>query len=121
MPESTRLVDLVQEGIDDFLDDREPDLAAIDSGLSPFIEYARDLLRGGKRFRALFCYWGWRATGAADGAGDLLTRGTSSARRRRNISRSKALRRLGGPAAQEAQRRRYRRHIAVDAVDHPAA
>ncbi|MBB5632055.1 geranylgeranyl diphosphate synthase type I [Cryobacterium mesophilum] len=73
MPESTRLVDLVQEGIDDFLDDRDPELAAIDSGLSPFIEYARDLLRGGKRFRALFCYWGWRATGAAEGAGDLLT------------------------------------------------
>jgi geranylgeranyl diphosphate synthase type I len=59
--ESTRLVDLVQAGIDAFLDDRQPLLAAISPDLAPFVDYSRELLRGGKRFRALFCYWGWQA------------------------------------------------------------
>jgi geranylgeranyl diphosphate synthase, type I len=58
---STRLVDLVQSNIDAFLAENEPQLAAIAPELSPFIDYSRDLLAGGKRFRALFCYWGWQA------------------------------------------------------------
>ena len=61
MAESTRLVDLVQAGLDGFLDDREPVLTSVSPDLAPFIDYSRDLLRGGKRFRALFCYWGWQA------------------------------------------------------------
>ena len=61
MAESNRLVDLVQEGIDRFLDARAPHLEGIGTEFMPFIDYSRDLLRGGKRFRALFCYWGWRA------------------------------------------------------------
>jgi geranylgeranyl diphosphate synthase, type I len=59
--ESTRLVDLVQARIDQFLGDREPLLSSIAPELEPFIEYPRQLLRGGKRFRALFCYWGWQS------------------------------------------------------------
>lgn len=61
MAESTRLVDLVQDAIDEFLDERQPHLEGIAPELSPFIDYSRDLLRGGKRFRALFCYWGWQS------------------------------------------------------------
>lgn len=61
MPESKRLVDLVQSDIDAFLNEREPLLSTIGADLAPFIEYSRDLLRGGKRFRALFCYWGWQS------------------------------------------------------------
>lgn len=61
MAESTRLVDLVQADIDRFLDSRDEALTSIAPDLSPFIDYSRDLLRGGKRFRALFCYWGWQA------------------------------------------------------------
>ncbi|MES2094897.1 MAG: polyprenyl synthetase family protein [Actinomycetota bacterium] len=61
MPESKRLVDLVQGEIDDFLDERDPQLAAIGAELAPFVDFSRDLLRGGKRFRALFCYWGWQS------------------------------------------------------------
>jgi geranylgeranyl diphosphate synthase type I len=59
--ESTRLVDLVQARIDEFLGDREPLLSSIAPELQPFVEYPRQLLRGGKRFRALFCYWGWQS------------------------------------------------------------
>jgi len=36
-------------------------LTSVSPDLAPFIDYSRDLLRGGKRFRALFCYWGWQA------------------------------------------------------------
>ena len=61
MAESTRLVDLVQTGIDRFLDERDQIVVGIASDLQPLLDYSRDLLRGGKRFRALFCYWGWQA------------------------------------------------------------
>ncbi|WP_193509672.1 polyprenyl synthetase family protein [Cryobacterium sp. BB736] len=64
MAESTRLVDLVQSAIDDFLDDRAVELESIAKDLRPLVDYSRDLLRGGKRFRALFCYWGWQAVRA---------------------------------------------------------
>jgi geranylgeranyl diphosphate synthase type I len=70
--ESTRLVDLVQEAIDRFLDEREPQLAGIAGELRPFIDYSRDLLRGGKRFRALFCYWGRQAVSARQDGLDPL-------------------------------------------------
>jgi len=36
-------------------------LTEIAPDLAPFIDFSRDLLQGGKRFRALFCYWGWQA------------------------------------------------------------
>ncbi|MEO6944226.1 MAG: polyprenyl synthetase family protein [Lacisediminihabitans sp.] len=75
MAESARLVDLVQAGIDQFLDDRKPLLSSIAPELETFIDYSRELLQGGKRFRALFCYWGWQSTSgpASRGAGDERT------------------------------------------------
>ena len=66
MAESTRLVDLVQQNIDAYLAARAPQLTAIAPELAPFIDYSRDFLAGGKRFRALFCYWGWQAVAADD-------------------------------------------------------
>ena len=54
-------MDLVQARIDDFLAERAPQLAAIAPELEPFIGFSSELLAGGKRFRALFCYWGWQA------------------------------------------------------------
>ncbi len=71
---STRLVDLIGATLDDFLADRGPAVSAIATELSPFVEYSSALLRGGKRFRALFCYWGWNAVGAGrDGFDPLET------------------------------------------------
>lgn len=66
MAESTRLVDLVQASIDSYLTGREPLLASIAPELSPFVDISRELLAGGKRFRALFCYWGWQAVAGDD-------------------------------------------------------
>ena len=70
MAGSTRLVDQVARRIDDALDVHETALAAISPDLAPLVDQARALLAGGKRFRALFCYWGWRSVAgiaASDG------------------------------------------------------
>jgi geranylgeranyl diphosphate synthase type I len=69
---STRLVDLIGLRIDEFLAERGPSVSSIAPELAPFLEYSGALLRGGKRFRALFCYWGWNAVGAGRDAFDPL-------------------------------------------------
>jgi geranylgeranyl diphosphate synthase, type I len=66
MAGSTRLVELVQASIDAYLDARSPELAAIAPELSPFVDFSREFLAGGKRFRALFCYWGWQSVAFED-------------------------------------------------------
>ncbi|KQN46017.1 polyprenyl synthetase family protein [Frigoribacterium sp. Leaf44] len=72
MAESTRLVDVVQERIDRFLERQRPALAGIAPDLDSFSLYSSDLLRGGKRFRALFCYWGWQSIAGLDTGFDPL-------------------------------------------------
>jgi geranylgeranyl diphosphate synthase, type I len=69
---STRLVDLIGLRIDEFLTERGPSVSTIAPELAPFVEYSAALLRGGKRFRALFCYWGWNAVGAGRDGFDPL-------------------------------------------------
>ncbi|RFA09143.1 geranylgeranyl pyrophosphate synthase [Subtercola boreus] len=61
MTESTRLTKFVDTNIVDFLTDRDPILVSIANELAPFGQFSRNLLSGGKRFRAQFCYWGWRS------------------------------------------------------------
>ncbi len=43
------------------------DLAGISADLVPCVDAIEELLAGGKRLRAAFCYWGWRACGGDDG------------------------------------------------------
>jgi geranylgeranyl diphosphate synthase type I len=69
---STRLVDLIGLSLEEFLSERSPEISAIAPELIPFVEYSSALLRGGKRFRALFCYWGWNAVGAGRDGFDPL-------------------------------------------------
>ena len=71
MPGSTRLVDLIAARIDDALDGHETALAEIAPDLAPLVAEARGLLAGGKRFRALFCYWGWQAVASIADDGEL--------------------------------------------------
>ncbi|MFB2583650.1 polyprenyl synthetase family protein [Herbiconiux liukaitaii] len=68
MMESPRLVKLVDTRITEFLASRESILRRIAPELAPFATFSRDLLSGGKRFRAQFCYWGWRAVSPANSA-----------------------------------------------------
>lgn len=46
-----------------FIRRQRRDLASISEDLLPCVDAIEDLLAGGKRLRAAFCYWGWRARG----------------------------------------------------------
>jgi geranylgeranyl diphosphate synthase type I len=61
VPESNRLIDLVDDRIGRFLHARESILLSIAPDMGPLASFSRQFLSGGKRFRALFCYWGYRA------------------------------------------------------------
>ncbi|MBC7441091.1 MAG: polyprenyl synthetase family protein [Ramlibacter sp.] len=70
MAESNQLIDLVHSRIDEFLKTRQPIVTSISPDLTPLVDFSRQFLSGGKRFRALFCYWGWQSVGtSARGAG----------------------------------------------------
>ncbi len=47
--------------LDDFLDEQAVRLAPLGPDAARLLAEARTCVRGGKRFRAAFCYWGYRA------------------------------------------------------------
>jgi len=57
--ESGTLLELIQENLDEFCVSRRADFNSISPDLVPVVDYTQSLLAGGKRFRALFCYWSW--------------------------------------------------------------
>lgn len=59
MSESKILLGLIQDHLDDFCLGRKQEFEQISPDLVPLVDFTRDLLQGGKRFRALFCYWSW--------------------------------------------------------------
>jgi geranylgeranyl diphosphate synthase type I len=67
VPESSRLIDLVDDRIGHFLASRDSILLSIAPDVGPLAAFSRQFLSGGKRFRALFCYWGYRAVAGATG------------------------------------------------------
>ena len=56
----------VQKRLDDFLAAQVPVLDDVSPDLAPLSDALLDLLRGGKRLRPAFAYWGWRGAGGAD-------------------------------------------------------
>ncbi len=69
----SRLTDTIEQ----FLADQRSVLGAISSESLPLIESIATLTSGGKRMRALLCYWGWRAAGGAQNASAPVTAGTA--------------------------------------------
>ncbi len=63
-------MDLVQATIDELLERETAEFARISPDLDEMLGVARSFLAGGKRFRALFAYWGWQSVAglAADDA-----------------------------------------------------
>jgi geranylgeranyl diphosphate synthase type I len=59
----------VQKIVEEFLAGQGDVLDAVSTDCAPLVEYVADLMRGGKRLRPAFCYWGWRGAGAPDGEG----------------------------------------------------
>jgi geranylgeranyl diphosphate synthase type I len=51
----------LQSTLGAFVDDRGRALEPLGPDAALLVQAARDAVRGGKRFRAMFCYWGFRA------------------------------------------------------------
>ncbi|GAB3768238.1 polyprenyl synthetase family protein [Nocardioides ginsengisegetis] len=64
----------VQSALDSFLDEQAARLAALGDDAARLIEEARVSVRGGKRFRAAFCYWGFHAIDPSPADEDALVR-----------------------------------------------
>ena len=56
----------VDKAVDDHLAHQADVLDQVGEDLAPLMDALADLLRGGKRLRPAFCYWGWRGAGGAD-------------------------------------------------------
>jgi geranylgeranyl diphosphate synthase, type I len=54
----------VQSTLDAFVDEQDESLAPLGPDAALLVQAARDAVGGGKRFRAMFCYWGFRAVRA---------------------------------------------------------
>ena len=66
MIETNQLLHAIQKKLDDFCDSRREAFGQISDDLYPLVDFANDLLQGGKRFRALFCYWSWAGAVSAN-------------------------------------------------------
>ena len=69
MTPDARLLDLVQLRLDRLVDERASILLTIAEETAPIARFSRQFLRGGKRFRATFCWEGWRAVAEEDRPG----------------------------------------------------
>jgi geranylgeranyl diphosphate synthase type I len=56
----------VHKALDDFLARQADALERVSPQCAPLAEAIADLVRGGKRLRPAFCYWGWRGAGGPD-------------------------------------------------------
>jgi geranylgeranyl diphosphate synthase, type I len=61
--EATRLRELVQAELDEFVAHQRSVLAELGAPMDPLVDAVEWLLQGGKRLRAAFLYWGYRAVG----------------------------------------------------------
>jgi geranylgeranyl diphosphate synthase type I len=62
--QSTRLVDLVHSRIDEFINTRESIVTTISPDVAVLVDFSRQFLSGGKRFRAQFAHLGWQSVPA---------------------------------------------------------
>ncbi|MFI1994732.1 polyprenyl synthetase family protein [Actinoplanes sp. NPDC020271] len=67
--DTENLRDRVRTVIATYLDQQREVLEEVSDDCAPLVDYVADLMTGGKRLRAAFCYWGWRAAGAPDRPG----------------------------------------------------
>lgn len=65
----------VADKLSEFLVDQQEILASISPDVAPLMGSISNLVTGGKRLRALMCYWGWRGAGGPAGDADILTAG----------------------------------------------
>ncbi|MCU1575077.1 MAG: geranylgeranyl pyrophosphate synthase [Micrococcaceae bacterium] len=67
----------VADRLSSFLDGKRALLAAVSPDAVQLAAALEHLVTGGKRLRALMCYWGWRGAGGAAGADAVVTAGAA--------------------------------------------
>jgi geranylgeranyl diphosphate synthase type I len=75
--EQSAFVAAVAGELTDFLTSRQALMAAISPDIDPIMGSISNLVTGGKRLRALMCYWGWRGAGGAPAAAEVVTAGSA--------------------------------------------
>jgi geranylgeranyl diphosphate synthase type I len=75
--EQDRFRSSLTQTIEDFLAEQREVLAGISDESLPLISSIATLTKGGKRMRALLCYWGWRAAGGSPSASAPVVAGTA--------------------------------------------
>jgi geranylgeranyl diphosphate synthase type I len=64
--DAERLRSRVDTALAAFLERQSAALEAVSPDCGPLVEAVATLMRGGKRLRPAFCYWGWRGAGGDD-------------------------------------------------------
>lgn len=75
--EQANFVAAVAGELTDFLTTRQSLMAAISPDIDPIMGSISNLVTGGKRLRALMCYWGWRGAGGEPAADEIVTAGSA--------------------------------------------
>lgn len=75
--EQTAFVAAVAGELTDFLTTRQSLMTAISTDIEPIMGSISNLVTGGKRLRALMCYWGWRGAGGESAADEIVTAGSA--------------------------------------------
>lgn len=75
--EQTAFVAAVAGKLTDFLSSRQAVMSSISQDIDPLMGSISNLVTGGKRLRALMCYWGWRGAGGEAGAAEVVTAGSA--------------------------------------------
>ncbi|MFJ4028446.1 polyprenyl synthetase family protein [Paenarthrobacter sp. NPDC090009] len=73
--EQSRFVLGVADHLEAFLSSQQDIMARVSPDVEPLLGSISSLVTGGKRLRALMCYWGWRGAGGAENHQDILTAG----------------------------------------------
>ncbi|MGX9901625.1 polyprenyl synthetase family protein [Arthrobacter sp. SA17] len=75
--EQTAFVAAVAGKLNDFLTSRQNIMSTISQDIDPLMGSIANLVTGGKRLRALMCYWGWRGAGGNASATEVVTAGSA--------------------------------------------
>lgn len=70
--------DRIQQALDGFIDEQAARLAPLGPDAGRLLDEARRCVSGGKRLRAAFCWWGYRAIRAEVGDPQALTRAAAA-------------------------------------------
>ncbi|WGM22261.1 polyprenyl synthetase family protein [Paenarthrobacter sp. OM7] len=73
--EQTEFISGVAGKLRNFLSQQQDLMATVSPDVEPLIGSISHLVTGGKRLRALMCYWGWRGAGGQSGDPDIVTAG----------------------------------------------